>query len=314
MLSVLLTILKVLGIIFLVLLGMLLLLTMLVLFVPVRYRIIIHRKADEETPVTVKIRAAWLFHILNAAFSYPEAAFLRIRVFCFTVFSSRSHGKRTAGRTEKAETVREHDPEEGKREEAAKERQGKNQEETKGRDQEQEAWKSKEETPPQNHEKKTEEKGKKNKLFEFLAKLWYVLKNIKYTILRICDKIKDIVRNIQYYLKIIQSETFRRAWEVCSGQVFSLLGSIFPRRVQGELLVGTGDPASTGQILAIYGILYPLSGNHIDIVPDFERQILECDLLIKGKITVCKALKTAWIIYFNKDLRRLIKLLKREAA
>ena len=79
-------------------------------------------------------------------------------------------------------------------------------------------------------------------------------------------------------------------------------------------MIGTGDPASTGQVIAIYGILYPLLGNHIDIIPDFEQQIVEGDLLIKGKITLFRLVKTAWIVYFNKDLRRLIKLLKREAV
>ena len=93
-----------------------------------------------------------------------------------------------------------------------------------------------------------------------------------------------------------------------------MLKSISPRKIRGSVLIGTGDPASTGQILAVYGMLYPLLGYHIDIVPDFEQQIIEGDLYVKGKITVFKALKTAWIVYFNKDLRRLIKLLKREAA
>lgn len=302
MLSVLLMILKVLGVILLILLGTILLLILLVLFVPVRYQIMLHRKVGEEAPVTAKVKATWLLHALNAAFSYPEAAFLRVRIFCFTIFRSDKPKKTIQKDNTKKETVKKKNV---KKDTVQKEV---IQEETA------KTVRKDEEAAPKKQEEEPKKGRKVNKLYEFFKKLWSVFKNIKYTIIKICDKIKHIVKNIQYYLKIVQSDTFHRAWEVCSGQVFSLLKSIFPRRIRGNLLVGTGDPASTGQILAIYGILYPLLGNHIDIVPDFEQQIIEGDLLIKGKITVFKALKTAWIVYFNKDLRRLIKLFKREAA
>ena len=324
MLSVLLMILKVLGMILLILLGTILLLILLVLFVPVRYQIMLHRKVGEETPVTAKVKATWLLHALNAAFSYPEAAFLRVRIFCFTIFRSDKPKKTIQKDNTKKETVQKENVQKEKiqketvktvRKDEEKKADGQKNAEIKVSDENQKEKNSYiEENAPKKQEKEPKQSRKINKFFEFFRKLWSVFKNIKYTIIKICDKIKHIVKNIQYYLKIVQSDTFHRAWEVCSGQVFSLLKSIFPRKIRGNLLIGTGDPASTGQILAIYGILYPLLGNHIDIVPDFEQQILEGDLLVKGRITVFKALKTAWIVYFNKDLRRLIKLFKREAA
>lgn len=316
MLSVLLMILKVLGMILLILLGTILLLLLLVLFVPVRYQIMLHRKEGEEAPVTATVKATWLLHALNAAFSYPEAAFLRVRIFCFTIFRSDKPKKTIQKDNAQKETVQKENVQKDtvqneviQKEVIQKEVIQKETAKEVRKDEEKKA------DGQNNAERKESKKNRKiNKFFEFFRKLWSVFKNIKYTIIKICDKIKHIVKNIQYYLKIVQSDTFHRAWEVCSGQVFSLLKSIFPRKILGNLLVGTGDPASTGQILAIYGILYPLLGNHIDIVPDFEQQIIEGDLLVKGRITVFKALKTAWIVYFNKDLRRLIKLFKREAA
>ena len=324
MLSVLLMILKVLGMILLILLGTILLLILLVLFVPVRYQIMLHRKVGEETPVTAKVKATWLLHALNAAFSYPEAAFLRVRIFCFTIFRSDKPKKTIQKDNTKKETVQKENVQKEKiqketvktvRKDEEKKADGQKNAEIKVSDENQKEKNSYiEENAPKKQEKEPKQSRKINKFFEFFRKLWSVFKNIKYTIIKICDKIKHIVKNIQYYLKIVQSDTFHRAWEVCSRQVFSLLKSIFPRKIRGNLLIGAGDPASTGQILAIYGILYPLLGNHIDIVPDFEQQILEGDLLVKGRITVFKALKTAWIVYFNKDLRRLIKLFKREAA
>ena len=151
-------------------------------------------------------------------------------------------------------------------------------------------------------------------MWGFFEKLWNALKNIQYTIRKICDKIKHIVKNIQYYTKILQSEIFKRTWTLCSEQVFVLLKMLRPRKVKGSILVGTGDPASTGQILAIFGIVYPFLDADIILTPDFEQAILEGDLEARGRITVFRLLKIGITIYFNKDLRRMMKLFKREAV
>lgn len=316
MISILLSVLKIFGILLIVVLGIILALILLVLFVPVRYRITARRKVTEEIPVVARIKITWLFHILNAAFSYPEAAYVKVRIFCFTVF--RSDKKEKTKTKEEDGSKRNKDYETQEEKEASGIDDGYSVQQKQNIQQEQQeqkaAEKQKSQSKQEQHEDKGQTKEPEAKVCDFFKKLWAVFKNIKYTIIQIYGKIKYIVKNIQYYIKIVKSETFECAWRVCSGQVFSLLKSILPGKFMGNLLIGTGDPASTGQVLAIYGMLYPLFGNHIIITPDFEHQIVEGDLFIKGKITVFKVIKTAWIVYFNKDLRRLIKLFKREAA
>lgn len=338
MISILLTILKILGIFLLTVLGILLVLAVLVLFVPVRYRISAYRRMAEEIPMAAEVKVTWLLHILNAAFSYPEAAYVRVRVFCFTVFhtdksdtdkqskpsqKSKNEKKDNDGNIEdiqSGQSIREEENcdahVKGK---ALMENSGVEQDKTPENSKEHDGH-TDEERPEEEHSKEKEiveedfEEEPKATLWDFLKRIWNALKNIKYTITKICDKIKHIIKNIRYYIKIIKSNTFHRAWTVCREQVFSLLKSILPKKLKGNFLIGTGDPASTGQVLSVYGILYPLLGNHINITPDFEQQVLEGELFIKGKITLFKAVKTAGIIYFNKDFRRLIKLFKREAA
>lgn len=302
MVSILLMILKILGIILLVVLGIILTLVILVLFVPIRYRITAHRKVAEEIPAAVKVKVTWLLHIINAVFCYPEAAYVRVRVLCFTIFRSDKPGKKP--KSKKKEIQKTPAAKEEKEEQSA----GKIQEELK---QEESKITGDNKQNKDHHRQEEEEEAS---LIKFLKKLWSVIKNIKYTIIQIYDKINHIIKNIRYYIKIIKSDTFKRALSVCSVQALSLLKSILPKKLKGELLIGTGDPAGTGQVLAVYGMLYPLLGNHIDITPDFDRQIVEGDLFIKGKITVFKLIKAAWIVYFNRDLRRLLKLFKREAA
>ena len=77
-------------------------------------------------------------------------------------------------------------------------------------------------------------------------------------------------------------------------------------------MAGTGDPSSTGQLLSVYGMLYPFIGNHVFLQTDFENQIVEGDLYIKGKIKIWVFLWAAFKLFIDKDLRRVLKLLKKE--
>ncbi len=317
MISTLLTILKILAMIILVLLGTAVVFLILVLAVPVRYRISVHRRTEEEAPVVADARVTWLLHILNAAFFYPETRF-RVRILCFTLFRAPSASKPDTENKKKKPA----DAACGKGD--AEEKPEEKQEVPESRKKTQNIQKSETGTETETETdtvsdmqnvrtEEKEEKEEKRSILDFFKKLFSVLKNIKYTIAQICDKIKHIVNNIQYYIKVIKSDTFRRGWTVCFGEIQILLKKLLPGKITGQLRIGTGDPAGTGQVMAVYGILYPLLGNHIDINPDFDQQVIEGELFIKGKITVFRILKTAGVIYFNRDLRRLIKLLKREA-
>lgn len=311
MITVLLTILKIIGIILLCVLLTLFCVLLLVLFVPVRYRIEAARREGEEAPFRVLLKVTWLLHILNAAFRYPGEDGLRVRVFGFTVFPARRKEKAVNpqdGETEKAQEMAD-GQEEGKPAGGG--------EVTGSQEREKEAQTDPQTESPKGEAGQEEEEEEPNwirKLRAFVHRLLERLKNIKYTIQKICDKIKEITKNIRYYVEIIQSDAFLRVWRVCGGEALKLLRSVLPGKIKGRLLVGTGDPASTAQIIGIHGILYPLIGDHIMVIPDFERTIVEGELLIKGKLTVFRALKTAIIIYFNKDLRKVIRLLKKEAA
>lgn len=326
MAAVLLTILKILGITLLVLLGIILTVVLLLLFVPIRYKIKVHRKTEDEGPVVADVRVTYLAHIVNAAFSYPQAAYLRVRVFCFTIFrSDRKKGRKKASSDE--QTPPSFDKSSDGQNKEEKIRQDKKAERAESSLKETKSDTAQEINPEQMGSEQTDPEGAgagedfseenlslPDKIVRLFRKIWSVLKNIRYTIGRICDKIKDIVNNIRYYVEILQSDRFKRGFKVCKDQLGFLFKMLRPRKFTGELLIGTGDPASTGQVMAAYGILYPLLGNHIEVTPDFERQIVEGSLFMKGRITIFGLIKCAWIIYFNKDIRELIKLFKREAV
>ena len=93
---VILTILKIIGIILLVVLGLILFLLLLVLFVPIRYRIDASKDAEGEQQIHALIKVTWFLHLLNIRFLYPEEAYLRVRIACFTLFRSDQPTKEAA--------------------------------------------------------------------------------------------------------------------------------------------------------------------------------------------------------------------------
>ena len=153
-----------------------------------------------------------------------------------------------------------------------------------------------------------------DKIKAFWEKLKTAFQNIRYTIRHMCDKIKTASDTIQYYREVFLSDAFGRSFALCKEQAGVVLKDLKPDRVEVDLIVGTGDPASTGEVLAVCGMLYPVFGPKVRIEGDFERARLEGCVFIKGKIRAFTFLRVAWKLYRNKDIRTLIKLFKKEAV
>ncbi len=303
-------ILKIIGIVLLCILALLVVLLLLVLFVPIRYRVTGERKVPDDAPVRLKARVTWLLHLVSVSFFYPEQAYIKVKVLGIKVFSTEPKNEE-AEQKEKSSGKEESDKKETKAEEknTAERVDTPEKQETEVKE---EVTVAEEEIPESIDVEENEEEAPT--VFGFFRKLWNSLKNIKYTIQKIYDKIREMIKNIRYYCKVLQSESFERAFGLCKNELFEALMHILPGKLSGEFVIGTGDPASTAQILAIHGILYPLIGNHITVIPDFENTIVKGDFSFKGRVTVFRLLKTAMKLYFNRDIKRVIRLLKREAA
>lgn len=312
-------ILKIAGMILAGILLLLLLIIFLLLFVPVRYRITADRKTGELEPFRVQVKVTWLLHMVNVMFSFQKELYLRIRIFVFTIFrlpaeevkkEKHLHFGRKKPVKENAQDAAE---------KAAPEQKEDKENKSEVKEDTEENAKEKTQTEETDETEKPEAPGKIKRLWEKIkeisAKIWDAILNIQYTIKAICDKIKNIIANIQYYLDILQSDVFKASFAVSKKQLYRIFKSIRPAKCSINLLAGTGDPASTGQILAVYGILYPLIGNNVSVEADFgEQAILEGSLYMKGKITVFTLVMAGIRIYRDKNIRQLIKMFKREEA
>ena len=68
----------------------------------------------------------------------------------------------------------------------------------------------------------------------------------------------------------------------------------------------------TGEVMAIAGILYPITGDHVRIVPHFDEEIIRGAGRIKGRIFIISIVIIGLAYLMDKDFRKLIRLLKKE--
>ncbi|MCM1086845.1 MAG: DUF2953 domain-containing protein [Muribaculaceae bacterium] len=346
MLHILLLILKFIGILLGALLGLVLVLVGLALFVPVRYQLDASRTEGEgNPPIEVRVKLTWLLHFINVKICYPAEVYLRARILFFTIFrmppktpkdskASKDSKPSKDSRASKAEKAEQKKKESIEKESRAGTGIGtetvidddKNAEEPQGTVGSQKATRNDteestvsdtdtdnpaEEAPVQT-ETEPEEKESGEPLKEKLIKIWKFFQNIWYTIRGIYDRIKDILENIEYYWGVLQGDTFKKAYSLCKDELASILAYIRPRKFRADIVVGTDDPATTGQILSYYGILYPLLGNHVTVTGDFERKRIEGTVYMKGRVRLFTLLKAVIRIYFSKDIKKLLKLFKKE--
>lgn len=354
MISVILTILKILGLILLILLGILILVVCLVLFIPVRYRI----EGDyQSSKATVSSRVTWLLHFVSARIlmEYENAFSLHIavRVLGIPIFDNK---KKAAKKKKKESKEAGYNPEEpspdgtdteiqaastdnsgnseSNNEESASwqrsdleelELEGTKVRETKGEESEileseileteiEEAEIEEAEIKEVEIEESKNEADKKSlfeKLYIIFGKFMQFIENIQYTFHKLCDTIVKIRDNLNYYLDLLQKQSTTRAIGTCKTQLMRIAKSLSPQKFQVNLHLGFEDPAVLGEILAVWGMLYPFHQGRIDIVPEFGQTILEGDILLKGKISLFVYLKVALILFFDKNIKQLIKQIKR---
>ena len=142
------------------------------------------------------------------------------------------------------------------------------------------------------------------KIKEILLKIWRfpgrVLERIRksrLTFRQFCDKIKK-------WYRFLQMDDTKQALLFLKGKGFLVLRHILPVKIQGNLHFGFEDPSITGQVLAVAGMVYPLYGKTFRIIPDFEQQVLEGEVNLKGRVFGGYLLLQAWQIYRCKEIRR----------
>lgn len=292
MLHILSLILKIIGIILLVILGILLFVCAVVLLYPVRYRVAAKADGDVKS-LSLEAKASWLLRVVSAFVVYKEQK-LEWQVTLFG-WKLNQPGKKKRNK-EKKEVLP--NPDEPAYEQADKNDSIPKEETPAGET----TW----EDSPVNEEQrqpKASEKAKKKKKEKVKSDQTWPQK-IRCTIHKICDKIKAIWRVKEEVKEFLTDEVHLRAFGKAKGELIVLLKHFRPRRLKGYVRFGLEDPYHTGQVLAVLSVLYPFYGKHLEVYPEFEREILEGDVYLKGHLRLVHFLRIIRLIFFDKDIKQ----------
>ena len=294
--TVLLSILKILGIILLCILGLLVLLIMLLLFAPVSYRI---RGETRQGQTTLKVHGAWCLMALRFSFLMEQGKQLAVlKIFGIKAWKYPSDEK--------------------SKQKVAKKKVKKKPKKKSGEKSHKEPEKDLEQNPPavvqeeqteKQHEQKRQKKTYKKKFVSVFGKISKTIRSIVEKIKAIPQKAKNIGSKIKKVNQWIQDEQNRSAVRFALGKVIGLLKKYGPKHMKADVTYGMEDPAATGQVLAVLSVLPFLYYDKVSIMPDFEaeRFYIEGSWDIKGRIQVIHLLKAAIQIWRNPDVKHFIK-------
>ena len=294
------TVLKIIGIVILVLLGLILFVLLLVLFVPVRYR---GSGSYQNGTFMTTLRGSWLLHIVSVMGAYQNGQELHLvlRIFGIPFFDTFRNKKAKPTKTKGKPT--------GEIQAASSEK------DDSGYWGSEETFQEKDFQEENSYQKYGQTVKKPNiiqKIKDFFTKFVNFFKKIKFTFDKVCDTMVRIKKNIKYYLELLQRDSTKQALSVCWGQFGRIVKKVAPRKFRVNLHLGFEDPAVMGQVLAVWGMLYPLHLGAVDIQPEFDQVVLEGDFSFQGKVSVIVFVHAGCVLLFNKDLKGLIKSLRQK--
>lgn len=335
--AILLLLLKILGILLLVLLGVIL----LILFLPLRYQVLLTQHEDERM---MRGRVSWLGFFVRLAFYLGEGGMIwKLRVFGIPVLSGGAGGT-SDGKTDTRK--RKQSKKQNKKQKAAKNIEKTEQSvsinET-GKIQQIKAETERDAEVPETVDAGTDSEAsetadegtgskasetadagtdakssgmpvqKRRKKFWFVEKIqqfWRKIRKFFETAGKLFRLLRQKIHSLQGLSDLLRDERAKRTICIVKDNVIHLWKQVRPRKIRGDIIFGTGDPCTTGQILGGISVLYGWIGQGVKITPDFEERRLEGKLNVFGRIRVITLIVFVIRLMFQKDCRQLWKELE----
>ena len=295
------------GIVLLVILGLVLLLAALLLFVPVRYQA--EGELLETAGPAARVRFSWLFSLLTVRIEYVDGLKVSVRAAGIRIRPERWI-RRAAGPSGPEPVEKEPEPVEKEPEPMEREREPAGKSGSSG-------MKS---PPPCEAASGSTETGRRESFSDIPRRLLQRMKQLAGKTERICnmaewirDKAEWFLEEAAYYRALFAEEGSRQAAILIRTHLGKLLSHAKPRQLSVNLTVGAEDPAVTGRVLAVNGMLYPWIREAVRVTPDFERECLYGDFYAKGRIRAGVALYHILRVVLDKRTWTLIRRLKRRS-
>lgn len=318
MLTIFLTILKILGILLLVVIGLLILGILAILFVPLRYD---GKISYNDKNQCVATQITWLFRLICIEGGYQEKVYARARLLWFTLWKWKADEKEN----DKEDHLESADYSEEELDRLLEERSQKEEskEETKEETKEAKVIEEKLDEPDA-EENLTEVQPTEIELTEAEPKEVELneaksneaeskeKKPKKIQFQQIGKRIKEIKEKIKHIKEMASDQRIHRAILLLIDGAWKMVRHSLPRKIKGRAKFGFEDPSTTGQILTYVSLLYPCYAKSVELVPMFTEKVIDLDLYFRGRVRLFSLIWICVKIWFDRNFRYLYKKVRKK--
>ena len=325
------------------LLLLIVVLVAIILIVPIRYQVegeFLEKKPGARGKIT------WFFYLIYMKFCYEEEFHIQVRVFGFKVYDSakessgkikskKKSGKETenvveetsvdelaawekeieAEAKEEAELASYMEAEFSKHRLQEKSSDSSQKEQKVSSDIEQSSGQE-EQKVPSNIEQSSGQEEQENASEQEKKSITDKIESIKNKVQDIIQKIKDIISKIQdgklkveHYIELWNREETQTTFNRAKKKFGRMIKAILPRKWKLTGEIGFSNPATTGQLMGALGAMYPILGNKVQVVPNFENEVMNIEGSVKGHIRLGNLLYQVVSLLLNRHSFKFIKLI-----
>lgn len=326
MLHIIIFILKIIGILLLVILGLILLLVSSVLFVPITYKVRAERK---DGVIQVRAVAGWMFRLLSVHYrlhtSQEPMQLLQGRILGIPVWKPLEPKKEKPKKAEKKSKEKQSKPKQMEAKQLEQKAEVKSSDKAKERLKKDLTPGTAVATIPQPEPEVSRQEQPQDKQAQTKPPRQSILKKLLYAIRRIYGKITAIGRGLfSLVVKLLHmpekaSETIGtltdfwnleenvKARESIWRELKFLWKHSRPRKADLTLHFGFEDPSWTGQCMGVLSILNVWYPGRIFLKPEFEQEIFEGTLYIKGHMMLAVPLLSIFRLWRDENVMKIYR-------
>ena len=326
MLHIIIFILKIIGILLLVILGLILLLVSSVLFVPITYKVRAERK---DGVIQVRAVAGWMFRLLSVHYrlhtSQEPMQLLQGRILGIPVWKPLEPKKEKPKKAEKKSKEKQSKPKQMEAKQLEQKAEVKSSDKAKERLKKDLTPGTAVATIPQPEPEVSRKEQPQDKQAQTKPPRQSILKKLLYAIRRIYGKITAIGRGLfSLVVKLLHmpekaSETIGtltdfwnleenvKARESIWRELKFLWKHSRPRKADLTLHLGFEDPSWTGQCMGVLSILNVWYPGRIFLKPEFEQEIFEGTLYIKGHMMLAVPLLSIFRLWRDENVMKIYR-------
>ena len=326
MLHIIIFMLKIIGILLLVILGLILLLVSSVLFVPITYKVRAERK---DGVIQVRAVAGWMFRLLSVHYrlhtSQEPMQLLQGRILGIPVWKPLEPKKEKPKKAEKKSKEKQSKPKQMEAKQLEQKAEVKSSDKAKERLKKDLTPGTAVATIPQPESEVSRQEQPQDKQAQTKPPRQSILKKLLYAIRRIYGKITAIGRGLfSLVVKLLHmpekaSETIGtltdfwnleenvKARESIWRELKFLWKHSRPRKADLTLHFGFEDPSWTGQCMGVLSILNVWYPGRIFLKPEFEQEIFEGTLYIKGHMMLAVPLLSIFRLWRDENVMKMYR-------